>query len=873
MTRRTFVSTGLAAAGLAATADSGTPSLLDVNYRNLVSRADLVYDKPAPRSEAGIPVGNGRMGTLVWTTRTALRFQINRADVYANSCASNTFNERNNDYCGGCAYLDIDLGADTFPASGFSQHLSLYDAALDIKASGVSSRILAWPTEDVLAAEINYQRPTASPVCISLRMLRYEAKSFGAQTEALAREHIVQVETRSHIAASQLSIRGDSIALTQEFREGAFCCKSAVVVKIAGRPVKAQIANESEVRLTTGAGAGSFHVLVSSAATFDEHEDVLAKAENQLAAAESKGFAALAQETSDWWHKFWSRSFVHLTSNDGEADFVEKYYTYFLYLMGASSRGKYPPKFNGMLWNTGGDLRTWGAQHWYANLSCYYEMLAAANRDELMDPMFTMYFGNFEVYATAARQQWGSQGIYIPETSYFDGLEKLPDEIAAEMRELYLMRKPWQQRSQAFLEYSRYKQPHSSRWNWIAKTEWVNGRFVEEERGSGPYGNVTHILGSTAKIAYYFWRRYEYTLDRDWLARRAYPMLKGVAEFYRNFPNVTKESDGKYHIRYVNSNESVWGARDTDEDLSSMRGVFPTAIRASEILGVDVELRREWQEFLSNLTPLPTSNDPDALKPDAYHGPTVWVRGRKPAVKAGQGLGPDGNSMPQWLFDLCNPESKDPARLEIAQNTLTTSLRQKPGPATPVGLLSKVPIAAATLGRSEEIRYLIPNQMRGLPGPRDTSGRKTANLENRMSLREGPQALDAEALGRASEAMNLALLQSGPGEPGGDPVIRIAPALPKEWNAAFTLRARGGFLVTSRVENGRVAFVELRSEAGARCRLRNPWAQAQVTLYRDGRKAESFTDTLIEFDTRKGEQIVVVPAGETPERYRRKVAG
>src|SRR6478609_1068459 len=99
-TRRDFFATGLSAAGLAASrpanADSAaSSSLLDVNYRSLVSRADLIYDKPASRSEAGIPVGNGRMGTLVWTTPAALRFQINRVDVYANNSASNSFNERN----------------------------------------------------------------------------------------------------------------------------------------------------------------------------------------------------------------------------------------------------------------------------------------------------------------------------------------------------------------------------------------------------------------------------------------------------------------------------------------------------------------------------------------------------------------------------------------------------------------------------------------------------------------------------------------------------------------------------------------------------------------------------------------------------------
>src|SRR6202044_2372202 len=100
-----------------------------------------------------------------------------------------------------------------------------------------------------------------------------------------------------------------------------------------------------------------------------------------------------------------------------------------------------------------------------------------------------------------------------------------------------------------------------------------------KERGFGPYGAVNHIFGTTAKVAYLYWRRYEFTLDSDWLRIRAYPMLKGAAEFYRNHPNVKKGDDGKYHIQWANSNEGVYGARDTDEDLSAMRGVFAAVLR------------------------------------------------------------------------------------------------------------------------------------------------------------------------------------------------------------------------------------------------------------------------------------------------------
>jgi len=130
-----------------------------------------------------------------------------------------------------------------------------------------------------------------------------------------------------------------------------------------------------------------------------------------------------------------------------------------------------------------------------------------------LDPFFDMYSGMFDASATAARQQWGSQGIYIGETSYFNGLEKLPDDIASEMQDLYLLRKPWDQRSERFKEFALNKHPHSSRWNWMQAGEWKNGRYVITERGFGPYGAVNHIFGSTAKIAYYYWRRYEFTRD------------------------------------------------------------------------------------------------------------------------------------------------------------------------------------------------------------------------------------------------------------------------------------------------------------------------------------------------------------------------
>jgi hypothetical protein len=863
--RRTFLAAGIGAGVLSGAEPASGGPLLEVDYRKLVSRADLIYEKPVPRSEEGIPIGNGRMGSLVWTTPTQLRFQINRVDVYASNCASNSFFERHTDYCGGCGFVDIDFGSSgeaPFPEAGFRQHLSVYDGSLVIQGKGVTARVLTWPEHDVMAISVD---AAATPM-VRLRMLRFEANS--AQSEKLVRDHIAVVQTRSHTAASQLFVHGDRIALSQGFREGDFCCKSAVAIGMVGRAGQPQLLSETEVGIVAP-GSATYSILIASAATFDPDEDVTAAAFRALDAAQPKGFAAIERQTAGWWHDFWRRSFVHLTSADGEADFVEQNYTYFLYLMASSSRGKFPPKFNGMIWSTGGDFRSWGSQHWFANLSCYYEALPAANRWELMDPMFDMYSGMYQACATAARQQWGSQGMYIPETVYFDGLEKLPDDIASEMRALYLLQRPWEQRSERFREFAMTKLPHSSRWNWIESGSWVNGRWVIKERGYGPYGAVTHIFGSTAKIAYLYWRRYEFTLDREWLAKRAYPMLRAAVEFYRNYPNVKKGADGRYHIHSVNSNEGVYGARDTDEDLSAMRGVTAALLRAASILGADANMQPAWKEFLANLAPLPTSDDPEALKPANYQGPRVFVRGLNPVVKGG-GFLPDGNSLPMWFFDLCNVESRDRETVDIANATLTQTFRNGVTAQTPVSVLSKLAIAAASLGRGDAVRFLIPNQMRAIAPERATAYKNGGVLANRMTLREGPQALDAERLGRASQALHLALLQSNPPAPGEEPVLHVFPAWPKEWSASYTLLARGSFLISASIQDGRVAFVELESQAGAECRLRNPF-DGEVTLYRDGAKAEGLKGTMLRFGTRKGERVTVLAAGTALADARRSV--
>jgi hypothetical protein len=826
--------------------------------RQRISKSDLIYTRPVARSEEGIPVGNGRMGSLVWTTASRLRMQINRVDVYASNSASNSFVEPHNDYCGGCAFLDVDFGGEVFPWTGFRQQLQVFDGRLLIQGVGVTLEVIPVFTHDVFVVLISDQRSERSPVTVTLRSLRFNPKYLAAQLEVDAREHASTVQTRNHTARTRLIAAEQSIALTQEFREGRFQCQSGVAVRLVNASGAAEIVNELDVQLRSKEQTPSC-ILIGSAASFDVHEDIASTALRQVDAAAALGPVTLRAASQQWWHNFWQKGSLELKSTDGTAEFVQSNYHYFLYLMASTSQGKFPSKFNGMLWNTGGDFRMWGAQHWWTNLSCYYEAILTSGRFELLTPLFDMYSGMFDACANAARQEWGSQGIYIPETVFFDGLEKLPDSIASEMQVLYLEKKPWSERTPAFLSYAAVKHPYSSAWNWMGVGHWKDGRFVVPERGDGPYGPTSHWLTATAKIPYLYWRHYEYTQDMEWLRKRAYPMLLGAVEFYRCHPNVFKAKDGKYHMRGTNDGEAVKGIHDAAEDIAAMKAVTAALIRAAEILQLDAKSVPVWREFHDNIASLPTSDNPDAVGVDNYRGPRVLVSGLKPVVHAApQGVLQDINSLPTWYFDLCSVETSDREMLALAESTLQEIVRTTPDEGVRFGGLSKLAVAAASLGHTEAVTDFIPKQMKAPPMARSTAYKNGAALANRMTLLEGAQALGAEHLGRASEALHMALLQSNPPAPAEAPVLHCFPAWPKEWDVNFTLSARGGFKVTASMQGGVIRSLEILSNVGSTCRLRNPYRN-NVDIYRDGIQAESLNGSLIEFKTKKGEKISIKP--------------
>jgi hypothetical protein len=205
--------------------------------------------------------------------------------------------------------------------------------------------------------------------------------------------------------------------------------------------------------------------------------------------------------------------------------------------------------------------------------------------------------------------------------------------------------------------------------------------------------------------------------------------------------------------------------------------------------------------------------------------------------------------MPEWFFDLCTPES-DAGTVRIGDATLGDTKSRS------VGVLSKIPLVAAIMGRADAVRTLVPAQC--------NIADHSPVLANRMDLREGAQTTSAQRLGNASDALHSALCCDLPAGPGQPSVLRVFAAWPKEWDAEYTLLCRGGFLVTSAMRKGCIEFVEIQSQLGGVCRLRNPWPGQTLTLQRKGRKGEDLAGAVVTIPTRTGDVFLLLPAGIKP---------
>lgn len=794
-------------------------SMIILDYARYLAPIDLHFTKPT-RPIEGIPLGNGRMGTLAWIDGSGSRLEFNfgRPDVFYRGSATATFsNTSHTDGNSKVGHVEIGFSGTPF-AGTCSQDLHAYDGYESVQGAGVSVRIVPWRDHDVFAVEITDRRAEPSAITVDLRRMQPD------------------LTTNLYHRTSAHSQPNNRLVLKQVFSEKCdtgmavndFYCSSACVIAVQGRAAAATAS-----QLTVPAGKGAFTIYIGSAAAMTPTEDVVALATAEVKAAMATTFSAIFDSTTAQWHEFWKRSFIYLPATH-ERPFDESFdqhWLYYLYCMNTCNLGKYPVNANGAIFNVQDGWQYWGSMYWWFNSSrqTLTPAFEQANHPELADPYFSMLTRQFPRINTVAAQHLGAgkDAIWIGETFTFDGPEVLPE-----------------------------TGPRPTR---ATRSDW-------ETRWSG--GTCSRLLYNTAEAAQWYWERYEYTQDLAWLKERAYPMLKGAAELYRTYPGTRLEADGKYHFNNTSWAETYLdGVRDGINDLASARGIFPVAIKAAKMLHVDEDLVSMWQDMLDRLAPYPTSADPGAMGVLQLAGEPVY------AIGIGNDKRPGSDADPRMMmvniFDLVNTETKAPRPEEwqLAMNTLSAmNLGRQVANGTNTDEINRFFGTLARMGSAEWVAKCFAASVRHWKNKDDACTRFLNRIREYNA--EGGFALDWQHEATFSEGLCQALLQSGAASPGGTPIIRVFPAWPKDMDAVFCLRAKGDFLVSSRMKSGNVDFVEVTSRRGGPCALRNGWGKQSVDLYRDGARSETLSEELLRFPTEAGENIVVVKSGTSPASFR-----
>ncbi len=131
-------------------------------------------------------------------------------------------------------------------------------------------------------------------------------------------------------------------------------------------------------------------------------------------------------------------------------------------------------------------------------------------------------------------------------------------------------------------------------------------------------------LETMAQIIKPAWDEWDYGGDIQILREECYPLMREMALFYAAYAK--KGDDGYYHI-IPSMEPERWGfyaefARNKDviSSLCMFRWALNRTAEASEILGVDEELRGKWREIAENLAPYPTWDTPEGPVFTAVHG-------------------------------------------------------------------------------------------------------------------------------------------------------------------------------------------------------------------------------------------------------------